>query len=620
MATSGSVETEYIEARGTCFRVEWTRTAVDTVNNKSTLTWKLYFETMYSWYLNAIRIDYVKINGTTVKGEETYSDYSHGTFELASGTIDIPHNSDGTKTINIQISGWFYDWGTRTGEANFTLTTIPRPSEITATDGNIGSKSNIKIDRKYSNVTTTVSYKINGQSSYTAIQTKSTNTSISWTIPTACYDYLGASSKTITITLRCITYEGNTQVGDAKTTTITATAVSSACKPTVSTSYSYGSSTNNLTGVTNKGILNFSTITITLTATAKYNATISTKKVTLGGVTKTSSYSFEKMNDNKYTYTVTDSRGFTTSGTVNLTVVNYIRPTAIIEVTPPSAVDGSTTVLVKGDCFNGSFGSVTNSLTVRYGYKESTASSYTYTTLTATKNGNTYSKTATLTLDYTKTYNFIAQVKDSAVTSYVSSAVVTIRTQPIISWSKDNVYFNAPTNFNGNLNSSWSIRIANGTYLQSFTAGGTRSTLIGASSNDNIQVGSTNFNMYLYSNGTIRAQRQLNAPSLSENDVLLSNKYLQTTYLSLGSGTAGEGVAPTFTDSYSCAAYIIVFAGNSAGTRYVSVVIPKDQLGNTFYGSTADTDFAWTISISGTTVTVSRGNNSSKAFYLYGVR
>ena len=239
---------------------------------------------------------------------------------------------------------------------------------------------------------------------------------------------MGASSKTITITLRCITYEGNTQVGDAKTTTITATAVSSACKPTVSTSYSYGSSTNNLTGVTNKGILNFSTITITLTATAKYNATISTKKVTLGGVTKTSSYSFEKMNDNKYTYTVTDSRGFTTSGTVNLTVVNYIRPTAIIEVTPPSAVDGSTTVLVKGDCFNGSFGSVTNSLTVRYGYKESTASSYTYTTLTATKNGNTYSKTATLTLDYTKTYNFIAQVKDSAVTSYVSSAVVTIRT------------------------------------------------------------------------------------------------------------------------------------------------------------------------------------------------
>jgi hypothetical protein len=151
---------------------------------------------------------------------------------------------------------------------------------------------------------------------------------------------MGASNKTVNITFQCITYQGDTQIGSAATTTITATAVESACKPTVTYTVTYGTDTNNLTGATNKGILNYSTVTIGITATAKNSATISNRKVTLGGVTKSITGSgttaqFTKLADNKFTYTVTDSRGFVTTGTVNLTVVNYIVPTVIFTATPP---------------------------------------------------------------------------------------------------------------------------------------------------------------------------------------------------------------------------------------------------------------------------------------------
>ena len=549
MALSGYVTSGTAGSGGqSYFRVDWTATQ-NVANNKSTVSWtlKLYCGSN-KWYTNAVKINYVKINGTTVKSEETYSNKQSQTYTLDSGTIDISHNSDGTKSFKIEISGWFYDYGTVTGSKTFTLTTIPRASGITASNANFGAVSNIKIDKKATAFTTTVSYKASGQSSFTAIKTKTSETSIAWTIPTSLYSLLGASSKTLSITLQCITYSGSTQIGDATTTTITATAVESACKPTVTTSIAYDSTTNTLTGVTNKGIKNFSTATITVTATGKYNATISTKKVTLGGVTKTSSYSFTKLADSKYTYEVTDSRGFKTTGTVNLTVVNYIVPTAMIEVTPPDATDGSTSVKVKGDFFNGSFGSTTNALTVRYGYKESTASSYTYVSLTPTKSGNTYSKTATLTLDYTKTYNFIAQVKDSATTSYKSSAVITVRTQPIISWSKDSIYLNGTT---------------------------------------------------------------------YEGGVRLADKYLQSSYVYYGTGTAGNDIDATFTETVNASAYIIMFKSSD---KWYSVVIPRGFRGTVVYGTTNSANIYWKITKADNTITVSRGSNTSMSFYLYGIK
>lgn len=181
MATSGSVKSGTAGSGGkSYFLVEWSRTSYSIPNNTSTISWTLKVVAGNYWYTNAIRIDYVKINGTTVKGSETYSNISNTTKTLASGTLDIPHNSDGTKTFSIQLSGWFYDYGTKTGSANFTLDTIPRYATVTQT---LSSKTETSVMMKWTSDATVdyIWYSSDNGSSWTGINVTD-GTSGSYTI------------------------------------------------------------------------------------------------------------------------------------------------------------------------------------------------------------------------------------------------------------------------------------------------------------------------------------------------------------------------------------------------------------------------------------------------------
>ena len=77
----------------------------------------------------------VVINGQTVYSGGTYSnitDYKDHTF--ASGTLDISHSNDGSKTFTVSaFSGWLYGNGDYTASAeSFALPTIPRAATITS--------------------------------------------------------------------------------------------------------------------------------------------------------------------------------------------------------------------------------------------------------------------------------------------------------------------------------------------------------------------------------------------------------------------------------------------------------------------------------------------------------
>ena len=181
MATSGSVKSGTAGSGGkSYFLVEWSRTSYSIPNNTSTISWTLKVVAGNYWYTNAIRIDYVKINGTQVKGSETYSDISSTTKTLASGTLTIPHNSDGTKTFSIQLSGWFYDYGTKTGSGSFTLDAIPRYATVTQT---LASKTETSVTMKWTSDATVdyIWYSSNNGSSWTGINVTD-GTSGSYTI------------------------------------------------------------------------------------------------------------------------------------------------------------------------------------------------------------------------------------------------------------------------------------------------------------------------------------------------------------------------------------------------------------------------------------------------------
>lgn len=95
-----------------------------------------------------------------------------------------------------------------------------------------------------------------------------------------------------------------------------------------------------VTGDKSRIIQNHSTLTVTIpTATAKKGATIASYAITFGGVTKTATAAgtvslgaVDVSYSQALTVTATDSRGFTASKSVQVTVDDYSAPTAVIDL------------------------------------------------------------------------------------------------------------------------------------------------------------------------------------------------------------------------------------------------------------------------------------------------
>ncbi len=134
MATSGTVKTN--TKYGSYFWVKWEISgSQDIAGNKTTISWSCGLSPGEQYYTNAIKMGAVVINGQTVYSGGTYSDitdYKDRTF--ASGTLDISHNNDGSKTFIISaFSGWLYGNGDYTASAeSFALPAIPRAATITS--------------------------------------------------------------------------------------------------------------------------------------------------------------------------------------------------------------------------------------------------------------------------------------------------------------------------------------------------------------------------------------------------------------------------------------------------------------------------------------------------------
>lgn len=366
--------------------------------------------------------------------------------------------SSGKVTITIKCIT--YSDSTKIGSSTTTLTASAKAqSTVAATSAYIGNKPTITITRNSSSFKHTLQYKISGQSSYTDIVSKTTSTSYSsWAIPTDAYNYVGSTSKTVTITINCITYYGDVNLG-SKTTTLTATCKESVCKPTISpTINDTGSVSTKLTGDgANIVIKNYNVMTYSIGASGKYGATITSQKITCGDKSSTTATGkLGYVNSNKFTITATDSRGYSNSTTVTKkTLINYVKPTATLKAS--ATLDGNSETAtvdftVNGNWYNGSFGAVTNALTVQYRYKTNSGSYGDWTTITATKSGNTYTATGSLTgLNYKNTYTVQARAYDAINTNgdttssgYIESGAISIKAQPVFDWDGDDFNFNVP--------------------------------------------------------------------------------------------------------------------------------------------------------------------------------
>ena len=204
--------------------IEWKVTGTSIANNTSTVRAILYSQNTAgktSSYDGTAQYGWVSYdNGTkqwlTIDGYDYANQHIN---KFADHTWTITHNSDGTKTISLQgqfttRSSWITG-GSVNG--NVTLPRIARASTISNVTANLGSQATVSITRQSSDFTHTISYKV-GSASAVTIATKTTSTSVNFTPNVSLISQFGANSKTVTGTITCETFSGNTSVGTSTST------------------------------------------------------------------------------------------------------------------------------------------------------------------------------------------------------------------------------------------------------------------------------------------------------------------------------------------------------------------------------------------------------------------
>lgn len=429
--------------------------------NKSQVDYNVYCQSSGSGSISARHRRYFSLNGTTIiDTTETINASSPNAYiPIASGTMEIPHNDDGTKTIPFSaiIQGATYGVSASIS-GDFTLNTIPRTSSISCSTANIEENAVITISSASNSFTHTVIAYFGNET--VTVATGKSGGSFQWTIPSSFYAQI-PNSKTGVGTIRCQTYNGGTLIG-TKDAVLNVSTSETRCKPSISgTVVDTNQTTINLTGNANKLIKYKSTAKATISTSAKNSASIS-KKVINGTTVSGNELSIANVSTTSFNFETVDSRGYLNSTTVTPQMIDYIPLTINANFFRPQPTTGEVHLKYSGNYFNGSFGATSNSLSITWKWKKHSDSSWTTGgTITPTISGNKITeKTISLgtNFDYQTAYDFQIIAVDK-LTTFTQTANVSVG-MPVYYWGKD--FFNVIGDLQEN---GYSLR---GYYLRNF--------------------------------------------------------------------------------------------------------------------------------------------------------
>lgn len=512
----------------------------------------------------------LKFMGTIVKDTAATSHK----WQIPTSLYDIL-TEDGGRAIIISCTT-YTSGGVKIGESGAVVTVsidAAQASTVTATAAVIGSNSTLTISRKYSGFTHKLSYTIGTLSGN--VTDSNVATSYKWKLPTSIYALIpNATSKSGTIT--CKTYTSTGILVGTKTCSFTAKTSAATCAPTLNPTVTNYETTANYVGNTTTFIKGYSNANVAFGATAKNSATIKSKKVVCGTKSRTSDGQLQWIKEADVVFTVTDSRGYITTKTVTVNMINYSKPTATFSHTNLTT-DGKLTIRLKGSFFNGSFGAVENTLTPQYRYKkdDGTFTSW-YTFPNITKSGNTYNASGSFTtLDYQSIYTFETRVSDALYTN-ISGGSKAITGKPVFDWGKDNFNFNCDVN------------MPNNKYIFGYTTDGEKKRLIGMTTNNNVVIGGSNYtpnNIHLIANEggmvTVSDNNYQNSYNVVGACKALANVYTLETEVIIGDNYT-SCVADVFLlgnclrIGMSCTRNAVTEVGNVTNERVMQIKIKHD--------------------------------------------
>ena len=314
--------------------LEVNETSASIENNTSTVSWQLWLERASSWAYDLYNesLAEVEINGQSILSKYVSFDLRNNDWvRFGSGTLTIPHNDDGTKSISISARltnvadmgniGWI------NGTVN--LSNIPRASEIRSVSSTeLGKQITVNIDKKAAAFRHQVWWSVNG-SAWIDLG-RNHDTSVQFTVP---IDYANriTNSDTGTVDVCVRTLKGDTIIGRDVYLNGTSILVPKDIVPTLE-SVTAVERTAKIAEIIPKGNFVKDKSTIRLEAFGSkgaYGSTIVSTELSLGNlVVRAPQGDFPANTSGTVTATakVTDSRGRTASKSIRINVIDYYAP------------------------------------------------------------------------------------------------------------------------------------------------------------------------------------------------------------------------------------------------------------------------------------------------------
>lgn len=443
-------------------QIVWSSVANGTVNNNSTVTATLQARRTNNYTTTGTWSGSLNIGGTT-KTFSTHLGISSSWVNLLSFSITKAHSADGKGTCYIYgkiaaPSGTSMAGTVLSNSQTVTLDNIIRQATITdAPNFNDEDNPVLKYSNPAGNSVTTLQACIastDGAVIYAPYRDIS-KTGSSYTFNLTDAERNALRNATTTSNSKKFKFYVQTLISGAtyrETKEITLTIVNA--NPTLDPVVKdVNDVTKALTENDDRLIKFYSNASFAFNAAGVKGATIKSYKLTCGGKSSTSASGvLNNIEDLRFVFTVTDSRGNTTTKTLYKTVYEYIKLTCDLVSELPNT-SGVLNFAVKGNYYFDNFGATgypTNPLNVYYRYKESggTYSNWIETT-SITKEEGKYNANITITgLDYRKAYTIQAYSID-ALSGNVESKEVIVKATPVFDWSEDDFNFNVPISFNG---------------------------------------------------------------------------------------------------------------------------------------------------------------------------
>lgn len=309
---------------GTCY---WD-SSTNVNNNTSNVHMHLHFSRTNSGYTTyGSGSFWIQADGQRWDNSTSFSITENSETLVVEANFTIGHDSDGSRSINLQAGGSSNVFSVNTGSSDVSLDNIPRASSISSIIGDtFGSPITVNISRASDSFTHDIYYRRPDGNDFLQVSGAGTSGTFTPLIDDSVY-LPNSTSGTAWIIVNTIC-NGSVIGSCISSFAIKVPNNSSTIPYNLVTTLTDPQGYKTIYGSYIK--LN-SKVRAVSSASGRYGSTITNYTVSIGGVIKNGSDVTSDILTNygtiKIITTVTDSRGFTSSISQNITVVNYVAPT-----------------------------------------------------------------------------------------------------------------------------------------------------------------------------------------------------------------------------------------------------------------------------------------------------